>query len=560
MRQSEQLTLTVPTLSITNFDLPSLHLLHDEIMVTLKDTETHLSEFNDDHEQAPLLLDSIGVLTQLSCIFELIALSGGQILTGAIAQGLQKLYDSGDNTNSALIMDLSEAIMTLDRYVEFVLLTQTVEPTLLLPIINKLHAHSGQAAIPADYFMGFGSSSVIIANPEQNFLPLSELNLDSELLINAYRSGFAVALTNKDGHITADHKQKLSAMSAACALIAAHSQCLFWQAATAAVTDIDAILPLSISQKHTLIYLEQQFHSYLPVMDTRFADLVSFACQRDSELAATLRGQYAGNQLELPQLKQMQRFLFGPNRQVTDTLNNLIQAQINTVKEKVDTYARGNSLTAVDLQAEQIADELIELSSTLQLLGLNTAATALQTAGTEVVKWQTPTPSDFDHLLLALMSAENAIITMAKMHTPGVVKLPLNNNKISLHQLDTAYDTLIQESRTTIASAEQALNDYLADASRDVLNIQNIPEMLRQVSGAVRFIRLPVSASMLSQLANYMDERLAVNHPFDDKTLAHMADVMMSVDYRLEGFELNRPVSKHSLDVAQHSLSQLLAA
>ena len=326
------------------------------------------------------------------------------------------------------------------------------------------------------------------------------------------------------------------------------------------MTDIDAILPLSISQKHTLIYLEQQFHSYLPVMDTRFADLVNFACQRDSELAATLRGQYAGNQLELPQLKQMQRFLFGPNRQVTDTLNNLIQAQINTVKEKVDTYARGNSLTAVDLQAEQIADELIELSSTLQLLGLNTAATALQTAGTEVVKWQTPTPSDFDHLLLALMSAENAIITMAKMHTPGVVKLPLNNNKISLHQLDTAYDTLIQESRTTIASAEQALNDYLADASRDVLNIQNIPEMLRQVSGAVRFIHLPVSASMLSQLANYMDERLAVNHPFDDKTLAHMADVMMSVDYRLEGFELNRPVSKHSLDVAQHSLSQLLAA
>jgi hypothetical protein len=177
-----------------------------------------------------------------------------------------------------------------------------------------------------------------------------------------------------------------------------------------------------------------------------------------------------------------------------------------------------------------------------------------------VAKWQTPTPSDFDHLLLALMSAENATITMAKMHTPGAVKLPLNNHNISLHQLDTAYDTLIQESRTAIASAEQALNDYLADSERDSLNIQNIPEMMRQVAGAVRFLRLPISASMLSQLASYLDQRLTLGQPINDNMLAYMADVMMSVDYRLEGFEYNRPVSKQSLDIAQQSLSQLLAA
>lgn len=112
--------------------------------------------------------------------FELITLAGGQVLSTAIAQGLQQLYDSGDNNDTALIMDLSEAIMTLDRYVEFVLLTETVKPSLLLPIINKLRAHSTEAAIEADYFATFGSSSVVIANPEQNFQSLSELNLDSD--------------------------------------------------------------------------------------------------------------------------------------------------------------------------------------------------------------------------------------------------------------------------------------------------------------------------------------------------------------------------------------------
>ncbi|MCH1781941.1 hypothetical protein [Psychrobacter glaciei] len=560
MNQSAQMKLTAPTLSVTDFNLPSLHLLHDEIIVTLKDTEIHLSEFNDDNSQSPLLLDSITVLKQLSCIFELISLVGAEVLNTAIVNGLQRLYNSGDNNDTALIMDLSEAIMTLDRYVEFVLLTESVEPTLLLPIINKLNAHGQLAPIEADYFATFGSSSVIIANPEKNFQPLHELNLDSELLTYAYRSGLGIALLNQDGVVSQDAQQNLDAMSAACALIAAHSNSLFWQAATAAVTDLATILPLNLSQKHTLIYLEQQFQSYLPIMDTRFADLVSFACQRDNEAAKLLREQYAANQLEGPQREQMKRFLFGPNRALTDTLNAIIQTQINTIKEDVDSYARGDSLNPADMQTAQIIEQLTVLGSALRLLGLSNAAISLNAAADAVSKWRIPSPEDFDYLLLALMHAENATIAMAEMHTPGAIYLPLNNPHISLHQLNTAYDTLIQESRTAIASAEQAINDYLSEPERDMLNIQNIPEMLRQVAGAVRFLQLLTPASMLSQLANYIQQRIESGNRIDDSTLAYIADVIMAVDHHLDGFEHNRPVSKQALNVGQRSLSQLLAA
>ncbi|MGE6407245.1 hypothetical protein CXF56_12245 [Psychrobacter sp. Choline-02u-13] len=560
MDQSAQMKLTAPTLSVTDFNLPSLHLLHDEVIATLKDTEIHLSEFNDDSSQAPLLSDSIEVLKQLSCIFKLISLVGAEALNDAIVGGLQRLYDNGDNNDTDLIMDLSEAIMTLDRYVEFVLLTESVEPTLLIPVINKLNAHSQEAPITADYFSAFGSSSVIIANPEQNFESLSTLNLDTELLTNAYRSGLGIALLNQDGNIDSANQQKLDAMSAACALIAANTDSLFWQAATAAVTDIAAVLPLNLSQKHTLIYLEQQFQSYLPVMDTRFADLVSFACQRDNEQAQQLLEQYANNHLEGAQLEQMKRFLFGPNRELTDTLNTIIQNQINNIKEHVDSYARGDSINPIDMQTAQIIKELTELSSALRLLGLSNAANSLSEAAEAVGHWQAPSPEDFDHLLLALMHAENATIAMAEMHTPGAIYLPLNNPHISLHQLNTANDTLIQESRTAIASAEQAINDYLAEPERDMLNIQNIPGMMRQVAGAVRFLQLPTPASMLSQLANYIEKRIEGGRRIEDSTLACIADVIMAVDHHLDGFENNRPVSKQALDVGQQSLSHLLAA
>ena len=560
MDQSAQMKLTAPTLSVTDFNLPSLHLLHDEVVATLKDTEIHLSEFNDDNSQAPLLLDSIGVLKQLSRIFKLISLVGAELLNDAIVDGLQRLYDSGDNNDVDLIMDLSEAIMTLDRYIEFVLLTESVEPTLLLPVVNKLSAHGQKPPMVVEDFAAFGSSSVIIANPEQNFEPLSSLNLDTELLTDAYRSGLGVALLNQDGDIDANEQQRLDAMSAACALIASQTNSLFWQAATTAVTDLAAVMPLSLSQKHTLIYLEQQFHSYLPVMDTRFADLVSFACQRDSAAAQHLREQYASNHLEGTQLDEMKRFLFGPNRALTDTLNTIIQTQIGSIKENVDSYARGDSINPIDMHTAQIIEALTELSSALRLLGLSNAANSLSTAADAVSHWQAPSPDDFDHLLLALMHAENAAIAMAEMHTPGAIYLPLNNPHISLHQLNTANDTLIQESRTAIASVEQAINDYLAEPERDMLNIQNVPGMMRQVAGAVRFLQLPTPASMLSQLANYIEQRIESERRIEDSTLACIADVIMAVDHHLDGFENNRPVSKQALDIGQQSLSHLLAA
>jgi len=560
MDQSAQMKLTAPTLSVTDFNLPSLHLLHDEVVATLKDTEIHLSEFNDDNTQAPLLLDSIGVLKQLSRIFKLISLVGAELLNDAIVDGLQRLYDSGDNNDVDLIMDLSEAIMTLDRYIEFVLLTESVEPTLLLPVVNKLNAHGQKPPMVVEDFSAFGSSSVIIANPEQNFEPLSSLNLDTELLTDAYRSGLGVALLNQDGDIDANEQQRLDAMSAACALIASQTNSLFWQAATTAVTDLAAVMPLSLSQKHTLIYLEQQFHSYLPVMDTRFADLVSFACQRDSAAAQHLREQYASNHLEGTQLDEMKRFLFGPNRALTDTLNTIIQTQIGSIKENVDSYARGDSINPIDMHTAQIIEALTELSSALRLLGLSNAANSLSTAADAVSHWQAPSPDDFDHLLLALMHAENAAIAMAEMHTPGAIYLPLNNPHISLHQLNTANDTLIQESRTAIASVEQAVNDYLAEPERDMLNIQNVPGMMRQVAGAVRFLQLPTPASMLSQLANYIEQRIESERRIEDSTLACIADVIMAVDHHLDGFENNRPVSKQALDIGQQSLSHLLAA
>lgn len=546
--------------STTNFDLPSLHLLRNEIDVALKDAETHLSEFNDDEEQAPLLLDSVDVIRQIASVLKMISLDGGSDLADALAGSLKKLYDEGDNTNIDLIMDISEGIMTLDRYIEFVLLKETLEPSLLIPIINKLLTHLGRQNLATNSFDQHNSASISIANPDQNYQSLNQLNLDKNLLSTAYRAGLSVILTNQDGKLTPEQQQKLDAMTSACQIISKQSGTLFWQSAEAVVTDIKNLLPLNNAQKRTLIFVEQQFHDYLPIGDKRFADLVSLACQRNHQLANIIKEKYAVNKLNDEQKEQMKRFLFGPNREVTDTLNELIQAQISSIKEKVDSYSRGDDInTAVDTQ--QIAEDLRTLGSAMRLLDLKDAADALQEEAQTVKTWQTPTPSDFDQLLSALMVAENASIYMAKMHTPGAINLPLHNRNISLHQLDTAYSTLVQESRATISTIEQAINDYLSDPQHDRLNIQTIPEMLKQVAGACRFLQLAEVAGLLTRLATFIDNQiLPANETVSQDILAKIADIVMAADYHLEGLEQNHPVGKQALTIGRHSLNKLLAA
>lgn len=550
--------MSQPNSTATNFDLPSLHLLLEEIDVALKDAETHLSEFHDDEEQVDLLMDSAIVIEQLTAIFNLINFKGTSELALAISANLKKLHASGDNTNTELVMDISEGIMVLDRYIEFVLLKEVLEPSLLVPIINKLRAHLGETPLSSEQ-LAYGTSISII-NPARHYQSPTHLGLDIKPLVTAYRTGLGVVLTKTDNFLTPDESQKLTAMTSAIGKIAGLSDTLFWQAAAIAVQGLESKLPLSNDKKRTLIYLEQQLQQYQPLEDRRFADLVSLACSQNNQFATLARQKYGLGQASNDEQVVMKRFLFGPNREITDTLNILIQNEISTIKEKVDNLVRGSD-TINNVSTTEISEQIHSLALSMHLLGLDEAGVALKDASGRVKAWQTPKPEDFDILLADLMVAENASIFLAKTHTPGVIKLPLHNRNISLHQLDTAYDTIIKESRANIANVSGAIGDYINDANKESLHLQNTPEMLSQVAGAIHFLNAPKTAQMLTRLAEYLDDAVLKQRlVLSDRLLTEIADVVVAADYQLESHEQNRPLNKQVLHMGQHSLNRILAS
>lgn len=552
----------------TNFDLSSLHLLRGEINIVLKDAETHLREFYDDPEQASFLLDSANNLKQLASIFELIAFDGADLLSKCLSACYTKLHenlDGDEDDNERLMTDISEAVMLLDRYVEFVLLKEMPESGLLLPIINQLKTQLGEPAISADDLRQ-KSNSVIIADPASNYASLSSLGLNATALTQAYRAGLSVILNYKDGVVLFEpDRQKLDGMAKACALVAEKSDTLFWHAAATLTQNIGKDLPLSHPKKRILIYLEQQFGDYLPIEDRRFAELVSFACNKNANFATLATQKYALNKIGQAKFEQMQHFLFGPNREITDTLNEIIQTQIEDIKQKVDTFVRAESdIGTPKPDINEISEEIASLANTMSLLELHDASVALKSASTQIVGWQNPTLEDLDSLLDKLMVAENASIFLAKTHIPGAVKLPLHNREISLHQLDTAYETLVKEARSNIASIASTINTYLDDPNRDRMNLQNTPEMVHQVAGATAFLRMPVAKQLL-RLANKLETSLLDTiHTANEVQLVQLAgawaDVLVAADIELENFEQNRPSNKQTLLLSENSLNKILAA
>lgn len=544
-------------LTVTNFDLPSLHLLRPELAVTLHDAEMHLSEFNDDSSQAPLLLDSVDTLAQLAKVLRLIQLEEGYELANSLSAGLQKLYDERDQPNNDMMMDVSEGIMTLARYIEFVLLKETIEPSLLLPIINQLHSDLNQPALQLSDLTANKNSSIVIANPEQNYQPLKSLGIDPKKLVEAYRAGLSVALTAQSTQLSPKEREKLKAMQAACEMVSKRTDSLFWHAADAAVSDLAEVLPLSNLQKRALIFVEQQFNDYLPVNDSRFADLVQFASSRDSQLALQVQRKFSANTLD----ETMRRFLFGPDREVTSTLNQLIQQEIDLIKSASDSYARQDNLNSSTDEIDTMAQHLHDLSSVFKTLNLNEVSAALTQQIGKVKTWTQPTPDDFDGLLGTLMMAENAAINLAKSHTPGAVTLPVYNQTISLHQIETAHNTLVQESRTAIATIETALNDYLNDTDKDILHITPVPDIMRAISGACLFLNLPRQSQLLKRAATVLQNLIEQQgHELSEHELAKIADIVMSADYYLESLETNKPAGNHAMYVGYRSLQHMLVA
>ena len=129
--------------SFHQFDTTSLHTLYTEITQELGDIEQVFSEYSEDPDTDNSIEPSILRLTQTADAFKFIGCHGATELTYALRDTIAYFHQS-ESTREDSILNFSEGIMLLQRYIDFVLTQCALAPQYLLEITNKLRRPIGQ--------------------------------------------------------------------------------------------------------------------------------------------------------------------------------------------------------------------------------------------------------------------------------------------------------------------------------------------------------------------------------------------------------------------------------
>jgi len=553
-----EFTSTAPT---AHFDVASLHLVKPEIDLSLAQVESVLSVFVDDDQNTSGLVDAAEAMAQIHGILRLLNLFGASELSGAMAKSMKDIADHPSNTKEERLAAIGEGLMVLHRYLEFVLLRETLLPHLLLPITNTLNQMAGLPLLREGHFLAphlniaqitpTGTTAEALHQPEQQ--PLIQF------LARMYRHGLNAVLA---GRATPDHYSLMQRAGYEMARLAmGGASGLYWQAAQSALEQLELCRPLTASRQRVLAAIERQFAkpSTVPSL-ADLTDVLALGTCRDHATAETLR-----NQLNLQSQiatdrtsSDLARFLFGPNGEVIHTVNALIHTEISQIKHQIDGLVRGET---PEEGAISISDRMQVLASTFDMLNLGDAASQLRQQIALESNWLKGDNQDsLNALMDALMAAENAMTILDKSYTSGAVMLPLNNMMISLHQLDEARATLVSESRGTIGMAMRALLSYIEN-DHDELHLANVPVMLESVSGAMLFLEAPRGSQILQKTAQYMQQRFNPSQGAASAIeLDRLADTLVCIDYYLESIEINKPAGERPFSIGEGSLAALQAA
>ncbi|MEY2863354.1 MAG: hypothetical protein RLY58_1061 [Pseudomonadota bacterium] len=543
------------------FDAASLYLVKPEIDVSLHQVESALSIFVDDEHNTAGLMDAADAMMQIHGILRLLDLHGASQLSGAMGRLLRDIAENPAQTREDRLSAIGEGLMVLSRYLEFVLLRDTPLPTLLLPVTNTLNQLAGLPLLREGHFLlpQLTSSALTTAQLPPSTLDSTHQHSLRTLLNRMYRTGLSAVLANQAQ--ARDYALMQRATAEAYALAAGTPAECYWQAAASAVEHMADCRPLTSSRKRVLAAIERRFvHADATPSTEDISDVLALGLCRDHSNAQALRHALNLDDIIVTDQRstELSRYLFGPDGEVIHTVSALVHDEIATIKNFIDTIARGEPLEG---GFTLISERMQILAHTLDMLNLNDAARELSAHATMLGTWtQAPDQERLNGLMDTLLAAENAMTLLDKSYTPGTVMLPLNNMRISLHQLDAAREMLISESRGTLSGAMRSLLSFI-ESNGDMLHMDNVPQMLESVSGAMQFLNAPRGRDILKSTATYISGHFGPDQepPSLDK-IERLADAITCIDYYLESMEVKKPAGDRPFTIGERSLAVLGAA
>lgn len=540
----------------------SLDLVRDELFSSLGEVENLLQQFLDDRHNGSLLQQAIEGLEQLRGTFELIELSGAALqLHEMVALATDVPEHDGTERNGPLSA-LCDGLFLLERYIEQCRQQGHERPELLIPTINELRKHRGDAA-PLS---------------ESHFYPLDAETLPVQLKSGAassmerrafnrlrqmYQLGL-LALIRDDG-ISAATPLLQRALQRWEAHLDSSAATLCWIAAAALEAVEETPLHLTVARKRLFAQVDREVKKHggaagseapppSPYLLRELLYLVALSgpgCKLCEEVKQAYRLPEAG--YSEAQLLQAFDKLRGPGVDVMRSVAEALREELSAIKDLLDLMARNAGDPEQSLESLDTA--LQKLWKTLAMLELQTVSSAIEQAATRLSKWQPGEQQTLEQIADAVLQAETAINRLdGQGETSRAAMVEHDDEPVELKE---ARIVLIEESQAGLALAKRAVTAYM-ESGNDAMHLMNVPGSLETVRGGLVFLGMMRAASIIQAAGRFIQEamleRREVPRP---EQLEVLADALTGIEFYLESAERSAVSTSDVLTLAEDSLAEL---
>ncbi|RSO58783.1 chemotaxis protein [Acinetobacter lactucae] len=535
-----------------HFDPTALLIIKHEIDRSIKLVEGAVSTLIEEQTLPFGIDDALEQFKQCTQVLRLIDVPYLAKITQYSTELMQKIITNPAQINTDDVVALSEGTTMVKRYIEFICLREIQVPQFLLTTLNNLElalnkplTTSGQAIVPllANTSLELPLPEILMSEKTQFIHQLYKLSLHQFLKKTASAQNFQAF--------------KLIATYLVSMASTQPSQ-KYWQLVNYAFNHIDDLL-LNDSRLRVLINIESHIALFLAAPESfepnlaAFADILSIVIAQEDEIAHRIRNQlHIGDETPTDtQLLVLSRHLFGPDFDTMHTVSQLILDEMNKVRNDIEYNYQNMSPE----KAQQLQTSLLQLAYTFKLLNLEEAVSALSQQASSLSQLNILSDENYaQQLMNSILSAMNSIGILVRNYTSNRLQLSVNNTAISLDRLDEAHQALLTETKNLIDFICQSLTLYANDQTQ---NIEAIAGSLKELAGAAEFLGSTIQQHALLQTAQFVQEQLEQNQPFNTDQIHCIFNVLAGIDMLVDNLKNKQPVLQSMFNVALSSSQQL---
>jgi len=556
----------------------SLNLVKEQLDESLSIAESNLEQFVEEPDNDGRLKTAIEQFAQIKGVFRLINLPGASMLSEELELlGHKILARTSDSNNEKLLAGISNAIMVLMHYLEYVEVKKQALPVLLVPTINEIRFFLSKPLVTESIFFDLGENPERPPKEQAAEADIEQLLQIGRRLRHMYQVGLLGILRNES--VSANAKLMSRALVRIDNLSGTKPLSKLWWLTLAVLEAVgNDLVQLNVARKSLLGMVDRQIKLVVTMGESALNKEPSKATVQECVYIASLagpNGEYLKQVADLfkldtggltdQNLRHEIEILRGPGGSVIRSVAQALAEELNHIKDSLDLGARGASGDQESFEAT--ADSMRKVANTLVMLSLSKAAGIFKEKSDVVRNWSSddidPESDEFNKVADALLYVENSIATLSPRRGPDS-SIASNtaedaiNDGISVTQLDDARTVVVGEARAGLSLAKRAITSFM-DSSWDGMHLNNVPTTLKSVWGGLVFLQLHRAAAVVSACESFIDKKLIKDGSLTPtyQLMETLADAVSSIDYYLEGMEDNKPIGDGILEVAEESMREL---